>query len=497
MTAAEKDSEVQADLPTEESFDPTDWDEFRGLAHRMVDDMLDHLRDLPNQPAWQAMPNSTRERIREPLPIEPQGLQQAYNDFVRDVLPYPNGNLHPRYWGWVQGTGTPLGMMADMLASGMNPHMAGFNQAPAIVEHQVIEWLSDLLGFPKETSGVLVSGGTVANLIGLAVARHKKAGFDVGRKGLQSDDNRQLVCYCSTETHGWVNRSMEVLGFGTASLRKVPSDKNFRFDIERLRCAVQEDLDAGNKPIFVAANAGTVNTGAVDDLNAVADLCEQFDLWMHVDGAYGALAILSETKRHLLRGLTRADSLAVDLHKWGYLPFEVGCVLVRDAESHAATFPLSVTYLDEQPRGVIAGGLPFAERGLELTRSFKALKVWLTFKAYGVSKLARLIEQNIQQAAYLGRLVDASGDLELLAPVSLNVVCFHFFKDLEAAELDRLNREILVRMQENGSFVLSSTVLNGCFALRAAIVNHRSKTRDFEHLVEEVTRLGRELVAET
>jgi glutamate/tyrosine decarboxylase-like PLP-dependent enzyme len=462
----------------------------------MLDDMLDHLAHIREKPAWREMPASVRSQFAEPLPLEPQAADAVYRDFVRNVLPYPNGNIHPRFWGWVQGTGTPLAMLADMLASGLNPHMAGFNQAPALVEQQVLEWLRELMGMPPGTSGVLTSGATVANLIGLAVARHAKAGFDVRDEGLAGDHPR-LVVYCSSEAHACAQRAVELLGLGRRSLRTIATNPEFRMDVSLLRRAIAENRERGLRPICVIGSAGTVNTGAVDDLKAIAQVCAEEDLWFHVDGAFGALARLSPELAHLVAGIESAGSMAFDLHKWMYLPFEVGCVLVRDAEMHRATFALKASYLPEATRGVTAGGLPFGDRGIDLTRGFKALKVWMSMKAHGVRAMAGLIEQNVRQAKYLARLIEREPDLELLAPVPLNVVCFRYApKGTPEENLNGLNEEILLRLQEEGIAVPSATEIRGRYAIRVAIANHRSRLEDFDVLVRSVIRIGEQIRSE-
>src|SRR6185295_13347170 len=232
----------------DETLDPRDWDEFRRLGHQMLDDMLDYLRTVRDKPAWQPVPEQVRAEIRQPLPIDPQDAAAVYQEFVQNVLPYTNGNRHPRFWGWVQGNGTPVGMLADMLASGMNPHMAGFDQAPVLVEKQVLAWLTELMGMPSETSGVLIGGGTMANVTGLVVARHAKAGFDVREEGLQSGTQPRLMLYGSTETHGWAQKAAELMGLGNSAFRRVAVDENFRIDLSDLRRALNEDRRAGHRP---------------------------------------------------------------------------------------------------------------------------------------------------------------------------------------------------------------------------------------------------------
>lgn len=481
-----------------QTLDPANWDEFRALGHRMLDDMIDHLATLTSRAAWQAMPEAVRSAIStEPLPSAPQGAERAYRDFKTNVLPYPNGNLHPRFWGWVQGNGTPLAMMADMLASGMNPHLAGFNQAPALVEHRVIEWLRELMGMPAGASGVLLTGGTTANLVGLTVARHAKAGFDIREEGLQGGGRPALTMYCSVEAHSCAQKAAELLGLGNRSLRRIAVDEEFRMDLGALRMAVMADRAAGHRPICVIGTAGTINTGATDDLTAIADFCAEQGLWFHVDGAYGALARLSPALRPIVRGIERADSLAFDLHKWMYQPFEIACVLVRDAAAHRGAFALTPSYLAETTRGVIAGGLPFAERGIDLTRGFKALKAWMSMKAHGIDAFARLIEQNVEQVRYLAERIDAHPRLERLAPAPLNVICFRYVAPQVAPErLDELNGELLVRLQESGLAVPSSTVVRERFAIRVAIVNHRTRTADLDGLLSAVVRIGDELAGD-
>ncbi len=476
----------------EETLDPEDWEELRQFGHQMVDDMLDWLQTLRERPVWQPVPAEVKARFQQSLPLEAQNLREVYHDFLTDVLPFPNGNQHPRFWGWVHGTGTPFGMLAEMLAAGMNPNVGFGEQSAVYVEKQVIDWCKEMLGFPATASGILVSGCTMANLTGLTVARNSKAGFNVQQQGLQNSASK-MVLYGSSETHNSIHKAVEILGLGSESLRRIPVHTDFRIDLDALQRAIAEDRAKGLKPFCVIGNAGTVNTGATDDLNGLADLCASEGLWFHIDGAFGALAALSPQYRPVLKGMERADSLAFDLHKWMSMPYEAGCVLIRHPDKHHESFSASGAYLLPLSRGV-ASGIWFSEYGVQLSRGFRALKVWLSIKGNGINKYRRLIEQNISQAAYLASLIESSPNLELLAPVPLNIVCFRFVKEgLNEDQLTELNKEVLLRLQESGIAVPTYTIIRGKFAIRCSITNHRSRQEDFELLVDQVRKIGRVL----
>jgi glutamate/tyrosine decarboxylase-like PLP-dependent enzyme len=487
-------------LVPERSLDPADWETFRRLARRMVDDAVDYLRDVRDRPVWQPVPSEVRARLSGPPPREGQPLEQVYADFRRDVLPYPVGNIHPRFWGWVNGTGTPDAALADFWASIMDPNAGGFDQSSQWVERQVVDWFRELFGFPVGASGILVSGGSVANLVGLAVARSAGAeagGWDVRAAGLQGHHQR-LVLYASAQAHASVQKAAEILGLGRDAVRVVPVDGRMRIRPSELHSMITDDRASGLRPFCVVGGAGTVNTGAFDDLEALADICSDERLWFHVDGAFGALLALSDRHRHLVRGLERADSIAFDLHKWLYLPYEVGGTLVRDPARHLAAFSQSPDYLMSASRGPTAAPW-FSDLGIQLSRGFRALKVWVAVRHHGIDAFTAAIDRNVEQAQHLARLVDSHPELERLADAPSNVVCFRY-TPRELVEggacdlwLDELNREILLNMQESGFAMPSSTTLGERYSIRVAITNHRTAMADIDALVEEVVRLGRKL----
>jgi glutamate/tyrosine decarboxylase-like PLP-dependent enzyme len=460
----------------------------------MLDDMVDYLRSVRERPVWRPVPESARQQLNGPAPRRPEALASVYRTVREAVVSYPTGNIHPRFWGWVMGTGTPVGMLAEMLAAGMNAHVAGYDQAAAYVEDQVIQWLVELLGMPAETSGILVTGGTIANFVGLSAARAAQAGFDIRKEGLQDYRGPRLLIYASTETHACAARSCEWLGLGRKALRLIPVTDRYEIDLPALKAAIAEDRANGHRPICVIGNAGTVGTAAIDDLPAIADFCRAENLWFHVDGSFGAMAALAPGLASRVAGIERADSLAVDLHKWGNVPYEVGCALVKNPDQQRAAFGGSEpSYLAPMGRGILPGRLRFAELGPQLSRGFRALKVWMSLKVQGADAWGQVIQQNVDQAAYLARLIELQPELELLAPVSLNIVCFRYRGNrLGEGRLNRLNQEILIRLQESGIAVLSSTLLKGRFALRMANTNHRTRREDLEILVQAVLKIARE-----
>ena len=479
---------------TEYGLDPQNWDEFRRLAHRALDQTLDTLACVRERPVWRPVPAAVKQALSSPVPREGQGEEAAYQDYLQLVAPYPLGSIHPRFWGWVIGTGTPMAVVADMLAAGLNNNCASFDDSSTYVELQVLDWLKQAMGFPAGAGGILVSGGSVANLAGLNVARSAMAPFAVREQGLAGQP--RLMLYASSETHNSVQRAVELMGLGRASLAYIPVLEDYTLDVAALKRRVAEDRAAGRVPFCVVANAGTVNTGAVDPLEEIADFCAAEKLWLHVDGAFGAIATLDASSRGLLKGMQRADSLAFDLHKWMYLPYDVGCVLVREREKHQAAFSTQASYLVKLEGGVATGPITFTDFGPQLSRSFRALKVWMNLKAYGLDSFARQVTQNIGQARYLKQLVEREPELELLAPVPLNVVNFRYRAEgLDGQALDKLNARILVALQERGIAVPSSTVLKGRFAIRVCITNHRSRREDFEALVQATLALGREFTA--
>ena len=482
---------------TEESLDPEDWEAMRALGHRMVDDVVAAMATVRDRPVWQHAPAQVRAHFEGPVPLDPQSPAEVYDEFVEFIQPYPVGNIHPRFWGWVFGTGTVLGAMAEMLAAAMNIGAGGglSYHSANYVENQVLDWLKEMLGYPASASGLLTSGCSAANLIGLAVARNAKAGYDLRWHGLGAAPAR-MVLYASEQAHSSVQKAVELLGLGSDALRLVAVDSDFRIDLRALAAAIAADRQAGLRPFCVVGAAGTTNTGAVDDLEALADLCQREDLWLHVDGAFGAWAAIAPESRELVKGMERADSLAFDLHKWMYMPYEIGCVLVRREEDHRRAFSLTPAYLahGEGSRGLTGQDVPWlSDYGFQLSRPFHALKAWMSLKEHGARKYGRLIQQNIDQVRYLASLIEAAPELELAAPACLNVVCFRYVRPgLEDAALDALNKTIEVELQEQGIAVVSGTAIRGHYVLHMAHCNHRTRLEDLDTLVREAIRIGNE-----
>ncbi len=491
------DRTIANDTPEsiEKSLDPENWDELRALGHRVMDDMVDYLQTIRDRPVWQPLPESAKRLFSLPLPLSGSGASAVYDRIRDDILPYPTGNIHPRFWSWVGGTGTATQLIADMVISTMNATGLGFDEvASTHVELQLLNWLKEMLGYPAEASGLLVSGGSMANLVGLAVARNRAAAFDIRRQGISAIGEPRMIFYASSETHSSVRKAIELLGLGNESLRTVPVLDDFTMDVAALRAAITSDRQRGYHPACIIANIGTVNTGAVDPLPVLADIASSERLWLHADAAFGAFARLSPQSAALVDGLERADSLAFDLHKWLYVQYDCGCVLVKDSEAHRNTFSVLPSYIRSLDRGIASGPFNFSEYGVQLSRSFRALRAWMGLKSEGVQRYAEQIEQNIRQARYLTELVMQHPELELLAPTALNIVNFRFVAEgLDAAALDELNAEILMTLQERGIAAPSSTVLNGKFSLRVAICNHRSRRDDFDILVESVVAIARGL----
>jgi aromatic-L-amino-acid decarboxylase len=482
--------EVESQSVTEDrkglTLDPSDWENFRSQAHCMLDDILDFTRDIRHRPVWQPIPEDVRQRFREVIPRKPTDLAEIHQEFMQYILPNAVGNTHPGFMGWVHGGGTPVGMLAEMLAAGLNANLGGRDQIPIEVERQVTCWMQQIFGFPDSSSGLFVTGTSMANFIAVVVVRDTELGSDVRRVGMAARPQR-LVAYASAAVHGCIAKAMDMSGIGSGALHLVPADDRGRISLAALEKTIKKDREAGCKPFLIVGTAGTVDTGAVDDLSGIADVARREKLWFHVDGAYGALAMLAPELAPKLAGIQRADSLAFDFHKWGQVPYDAGFLLVRDGDLHRNAFSVSSDYLKRETRGMAAGSPWPCDYGPDLSRGFRALKTWFTLKTYGTEAMGAVISRTCALARRLEQRIMSTPELELLAPVELNIVCFRY----RAADADRVNAQIVVHLQESGSVAPSTTTIDGRLAIRAAIVNHRTDERDIDRLVERTLVAGR------
>lgn len=471
-----------------ETLDPQDWDEVRALSHRMLDDMLDYVANVRDRPVWRPIPDAVRSEFRKPLPRDPSDLAEVYGEFSERIAPYATGNVHPGFMGWVHGGGTVAGLLAEMLAAGLNANCGGRNHMPIEVERQVVEWVQQLFGFPEGASGVFVTGTSMANLMAVLVARRAKLGPDVRHHGL---GNAKLTAYTSVSAHGCVAQAMDLAGLGREALRRIHADRAHRVDVAALHARIKQDRADGLDPFLVIGSAGTVDTGAIDDLAALAALCREEQLWFHIDGAYGALGMLSPQIAPLLAGLEQANSIAFDFHKWGQVQYDAGFLMVRDGEQHRDTFAAPVAYLRRETRG-LAGSSPWpCDFGPDLSRGFRALKTWFTLRTYGADKLGAMIARTCTLAKYLEAKIAAEPRLQLLAPVTLNIVCFRFRCD----DANAVNAEIVADLHESGIAAPSTTMIGGELAIRVAVVNHRTDTANLDAMFDAVLRFGAARVA--
>jgi glutamate/tyrosine decarboxylase-like PLP-dependent enzyme len=490
------DAKKSGGIDGEITLDPANWETLSTLAHRMLDDMLNHHQTIRARP-YSSLTDEAINAIRVPLSREGDGEEATFEIFVNHILPYVFGNQSPRSWGLVVGTGSPYGMLTDMLRGGVNSPTETFG-AEGYVHQQVIDWIKKLLEYPAAASGVIVGGGSEANFTCLAVARNAMAEVDMKTQGMQGLQ-RRMTLYCGDETHHCLERSVELLGLGSDALRWIPTDDDCTIRLDALQKAISNDRKQNFHPFCVIGCAGTVNSGAFDNLPALATFCAKENLWFHIDGAFGAWVKLSETHRQLARGLESADSVAIDLHKWMYMPYGIGCALVRDPFAHYSTFVYGheARYLKSTFEDIHDKFRDTHNLALPLSRSFNSLKAYMLLRAYGTQKYRQLIQQNLNQIRYLAELIKNEDMLEITAPVTSNIVCFRYKpSNLSEDDVETLNRALYDALSHIKLMMISDTTIKGQYMLRACNVNHRSQRTDFEFLVKEITRVGSRLLSQ-
>ena len=465
-------------------------DEIRDWGNSVIQLMTDYLCNLRDRRVYRHMfSRRIRDRLDATLPTKGTDFDGLLRVFREDIIPFSRQNAHPRMFGYVQSPGTPIAAFADLLASTLNANLTVWRSAPAPVEVErlTIDWIRQILGFNAEAGGLFVSGGSMANLAALAAARQTK-----------DCSSGRLRIYASSETHFSIVKAAALLGIGRENVCHIAVDERFRIRTDDLVVKITADLEAGCVPLCVVANAGTVNTGAVDSLAEIREIANRFQLWMHVDGSYGALAILAKSARELFAGIERADSVALDPHKWLYLPVDVGCVIYRDPEIVHAAFAHEAEYtriIGQEADEAFA----FWDYGPELSRRFRALKVWMLLKGVGVDALSEAIENNLACARHLESMVRASDDFEMAAPVELSIFCFRHMpaqlRNESPKTIDAFNERLLVALQRDGSSYLSNATLGGRFALRGCVLNYRTTLHDIEILLDDLRRVAKSLAS--
>ena len=476
-------------------------EEFCTLGHQLVDEIAEFLESLPNRKVVETKSVAEVQELvgNDPLPKTGTDSSTLLKETTGLLVDNSLFNGHPAFWGYVTSSAAPIGILGDFLASAVNQNVGAWQLSPVAteIEVQTVRWIAELIGYPTDCGGIMVSGGNMANFVGFLAGRKTGTPWDIRKEGLQNKDD-QLRVYCSDATHTWVHKAADLFGLGTDAIRWIPSDFDQHMDVAVLEQQIKADIKLGFVPLLVAASVGTVATGAVDSIDAIADICEKYEIWLHIDGAYGAMAAALPEAQKDLKAIKRADSVALDPHKWLYSPIEAGCTLVRNSQNLSDTFAFHPDYYkfdldgDQPPTN-------YYELGLQNTRGFRALKVWLAFKQVGSSAFVEMIRQDIQLAQAMKDALDAHNDLEAFT-CHLSINTFRFVpedlaeeKDANLDYLNQLNEALLNQLQKDGDVFVSNAVLDGNYLLRACIVNFRTTLKHVEMLPGIVCKLGRKL----
>lgn len=502
----DKKSLELANLIKDETLD-IDPEEIRQIGYQSVDLMVDYFKNIRK---GTILPSKTYKQIKkliiEPLPNNEQSPARVISECQKKIIDNSVKIGHPRLLGWIVASGTVIGTFADAIASAINQNVALSGVAMATsIELLVIEWIKEILGYDSNAAGILLSGGSMANFTALAVARNSKADYNVKTQGM-NQTNKNMVLYVSEQVHMCIPKAANILGIGTSNIRNVKVDQDYRLDINDLKAKIIEDQNHHKYPFAVVATAGTVNTGAIDPLMDIADICQEYNLWFHVDAAYGGFASLSKNVKKILKGLNRANSIVLDPHKWLFVPYEAGCVLVKNPSDMRNTFFMDSDYLHVKTNESHPSEYTdLSDYSLQLSRQFRALKIWMSLKQYGIKKYELIIDQNIQLAQYLEALIEESADFQVINPANLSIICFRYIpKDLKQKYqrmkrnkqkqinkyLNQLNQAITEKMLKDSQILLSSTVLNDIFVLRACIVNYRTTKQDIKDILVIVREIG-------
>lgn len=463
-------------------------DEMRQLGYRVVDQIVEYYQTIADKPVMQLLPRTELEpKLREPLPEQPADVTSLLDQLQRDVWPNIGNVTHPRFFAFIPSPSNFVSVMADALAAGFNPFAGNWleGSGPAQLELVAIDWLREMCGLPESAGGLFVSGGSMANLTALAAARGARF----------NHHNEKAIVYFSDQTHSSLEKALRILGFAREQIRKLPSDDQFRLQMSELRQAVAEDRAAGKLPFCVIANAGTTNTGAIDPLNALADFCAEEHLWLHIDGAYGAAAAMTERGKTLLAGIERADSLSLDPHKWMFQPFEIGCVLLRDARLLKKTFHTMAEYLEDTKRAE-EEEINYYDYGVQLTRGFRALKLWLSLKTFGAAAFRQAIEHGFALAEFAEHLVRQSNAWEVISPATMGIVAFRYLPHGTRSEdeINEINRRIVEAQVKDGFMFANSTTIKGHVVQRFCTINPRTTEDDVRAAIQKLEQLGSDLV---
>ncbi|MBA2702464.1 MAG: pyridoxal-dependent decarboxylase [Blastocatellia bacterium] len=482
-------------------------EELRELSSRVNELVLEYFSQVADLPVFpETFGGDTLEQVGATLPADGEPVERLIND-CRTIIKKSRHNGHPRFFGYVASPATPAGAFADLIASALNSNVTSWRSGPAAteIERTVVRWLGSLIGYDEDARGLLLSGGSMANMTALLIAQRAKTGREAARRGLWRSE-APMTIYASEQVHMSIPKAADVLGFGRDQVRLIGCDDQFRLNVQLLRECINADIHAGAKPFCIVASAGTTNTGAVDQLSEIADVAKEFSLWFHVDGAYGAPAALDESKRHLFVGLERADSVSLDPHKWLYAPLDCGCLLFRDeAQARVAFGEEDADYIKVLEQDADES-FAFWNYGPELSRRFRALKIWLTLRYYGVRRIAAAITEDNVLAGYLAELVEQAEDFELLSQPQLSICCFRYVPpalrlqsgdtppedEAFAGELNRLNEQTMYAVQRGGRAYLSGATIHGKFALRACITNFRTTRADIEQTLEIIRDAARQ-----